>query len=917
MAPYSLYIKSLLEGTGFAFDDDEQNTGYSDSDDDYLGVGDDDAENDEGMPDIDATHGRGLERKGDNDGPTPVERPTVNEKNRATPAESRERRRMVALRELTSRLVDLGISVYNAYEARGLGKYDSAENTVYRLLELLNMDSPSPEDIVGTLEELGMTMKAAGIDLSGADVGSFTPDMLSEMYFISMPPDKYVFDAAIPDETELNYKARQIDDDIKGMRDGTRIIIPGQPTYRRLGSSVAKKDKTVSSKRNSATGYKGPMNTDTSNANVKHVDHVPPDGSFYFVPHTVFELTKKALSSTVLADSYDLDDLAIDYLFLGQAGFKTKYRAVPSVQLSPAMKAAGVNLGSPCYGSIGLGGEIKFGKNFRDIMLSSELGMCRKGFGGMVKDGKGNPMPQAGNMLYAAVDRAAPKGNTLQVNDKALQDAVIGEYRYYTKTGEFPLFDYFTTNTLTVSSSSGPGTVSVDEEVAEDRGAIAAKQDEYMRYRSDDTDSGNVILQTIDTNFWNRVNDPSSQKVIAELGVPSPDQKADDATNMKRVTAILVGISRVFEDAGAKSRITTYDNVHPIVELDDSEVATTKSITSAWSNALKQSGGKKAALKGIFSGANLYAMVNALLEWTESFSGKFQDTLGDTLQNLTIAGVFDEAVDDITPDIDIDLVIGQYMEDGGSSNTEDDVTVAKYTLYYVLQRGREIMCPFLENVHDMMQLLMYIDDKMDDEDPFAEEHHSYTDKCALMLARLVKWNVTMGSDELVPPNRNPNSAGDAKGTRVMERTEGKPLLDYRSQSDVFNWVRHKVSHGDPRTAMLLLLGMLDFARDMKNEEADENDSADYLDSGETRLMSIRTAYDRYGKDGLLRLVAAVCGDSGNAIKTLWKTINSRTPVDEDALPAIGNAVVKLSELSGIRFMVNVDPDSIPQEQIGY
>lgn len=920
MTPYKIYIKTLLEGTGFAFDEDEQNMGFRDTDEEgqegSFGGFYEIEDNFETQDDTDRpTRGRrGAARV------QPEEDYTVDDKNKATPRQTAERRNQAGNASLTGRLVDLAISVYNAYEERGLASYDSVERPVYRLMEMLEMGAPSREELVSTLETIGMAMNAEGIDLRGADVGTFTADMLSEMYFLSIPNSKLSYDTVIPDETGLKYIARKIDEHIKGTRvDANPVMSATVPTYRRLSRGFASKDKTVSSKREVGTGFSGTLNTDTSNANVTHVEHVPSGRAFYFTPHSVFEKVKTALGrEKALADSYNLDDLTAEYLFLGQTAFKKKYKFAPVDPLDLKMKSRDTSLASPCYGSIGPGGEIRFGKNFRDILAVTELQFCRRGKGGIVKDSRGNPLPGVGERLMDALEGAKGKTGGLQVSSKELSDAITGEYMYHTKfTGTVPLFDYFTTNTLMVSTSGAPAG-DTGEEMSDDRGDIASRQDEYMQNRSEDTESGNVILQTIDDNMWNKLGSEPSRKVISALGVEQPDPKLDDETNMTRVTAVLTGISKLFENAGARSRITTYDGVHPVVEIDDSERGTSDSITVAWSNALKPVGGMRKAITGVFAKGDICGMVNAMLDWTESFAGKFQEGLEDTLEKLSIAGTLDEAIDDITPDIDIDLVIGQYIEDTGSTKPEDAVAVAEYTLNYVIARSREIMCPFLENMRAMMDLLGYIDAKMDDDDPYADVHYSYTDRCALMLARLVKWNVLldnkgnirMDSISLIPPTHEQLSDDVAEGGAVSPYTGGQPLLDSTKPAEIFQWVRTKVTRGNPREAILLLMGMLDYARDMKAEEADADTGSSYLDAGETRIMSLRTAYDKYGKNNLLRMIGAVCDDSGDAVLTLWKVINSRTPVDDtQELGKIGESARKLADINGIRFKIKVDRPS--------
>ena len=107
-----------------------------------------------------------------------------------------------------------------------------------------------------------------------------------------------------------------------------------------------------------------------------------------------------------------------------------------------------------------------------------------------------------------------------------------------------------------------------------------------------------------------------------------------------------------------------------------------------------------------------------------------------------------------------------------------------------------------------------------------------------------------------------------------------------------------------KDAVLIMLGMVEYARDMIGEN-DDIRRQDYLLGEESPVHNIWTAYDSYGKDSLLRLIGEACGDSGKAIGTLWSTLNSRTPVDnENELDAIENAVRTLATVSGITF--NVD-----------
>lgn len=893
MTPYKIYLKNLLEGTGFAYDvADEDNMGFDDSDlrsdeDSDTGVyeitEEDETDDTVGLPTSSRRRRRTLadddatELDTDSDG---VSTSKLSENSRRSGRES-----------LSSQLVELALGVFNAYQERGIGSYDSLEQASYRLLELVESGSPSPEALVGTMEDIGIGMNREGIDLEGAEVGTFTPEMLIQMYFYSMPLGKYRDDIAIPDEVMVKYTARKIDEHIKGIRGNEKpVILPNVTTYNRLSKSFSAKDKTVAKKRDVTPGFKGTVNTDTVNANVTHVDHVPTGRAFYFTPHAIYDRIKSALGKeSTLAGKYGLDDLTAEYLFLGQSDFKKKYKTAPVDPLDLSMKSAGVSLSSPCYGSIGPEGEIRFGKNFRDILLIKELLPCKKGRGGIITDSKGTPIPGMGEHLAAALEGAKPGEAGFRTKDDELIKAIKGEYMYHTKsTGTVPMFDYFTTNTLLVSgstSSQSSASAGEDDGKTDDHSQIALKQDEFMRNRSDEVDSGNAMLRTIDANMWAKLGSDASKKAIAAMGLEPPEAKMDDEVNMERITAILVAISKIFENAGAKSRITTYDGVHPSVELDDSETGTNESITTAWSNALRPAGGVKGVLKGVFQKADLFGMTNAMLEWANSFVGTFVPNLHDTVTKLGMASMLDECVRALTPSINIEDVIGDIIENG----TEVSQDTMKYVLNYTVLTGRKIMCPFLENPRDMMNLLGYIDMKLEDEDPSADGGRSYAGQYTALLSRMMKWNVSMKSLNIVPPD---------------DTDEPETLLDHKP-ADVFNWVLRKVSDiNNTKDAVLIMLGMVEYARDMIGEN-DDIRRQDYLLGEESPVHNIWTAYDRYGKDSLLRLIGEACGDSGKAIGTLWSTLNSRTPVDnENELDAIENAVRTLATVSGITF--NVD-----------
>ena len=885
MTPYKFYLKNLLEGTGFAYDvADEDNMGFDDSD----------LEQDEdsmGEPGDESTEESGE---------------TSNHISKS--ASDAERARLV------SSLSELATEVFNAYQERGIGSYDTMEQASYRLLELIEDGSPSPEALVGTMEEIGIGMNHEGIDIADADIGSFTPEMLIQMYCYSIPPDESVDRVPMPDATMLNYNARKIDEHIKGTRSNdTPVILPNVSTYERLIKSFSVRDKSVTRNTDAGAGFTGTLNTDIHNANVTHIDHVPSGRSCYFTPHAIYERVKAAMGNiNALANKHNLDDLTSEYLFIGQAEFKAKYKTAPVDPLDVAMKSAGVSLSYPCYGSIAPTGEIRFGKNFMDILLVKELLPCKKGKGGIIKDQSGTPLQGMGEQLVAAVASAKKMKGVFRVKDDTLLQAIKREYMYFTKaTGTAPLFDYFITNSLLVPGNITTRTVSSDdgEDNTEDHNQIALKQDEYMHSRSEVVDSGNSKLKTIDANMWARLGSNSSRKAIAALGLEQPDAKLSDEENMERITAILVAISKIFEHAGAKSRITTYDGVHPTVELDDTETGTNDSITTAWSNAISPAGGVKGVLTGVFKDASLFGMTNAMLEWVNSFAGKFAPSLHDTVSKLGMAAKFEEGIRDLTPSINIEEVIGDIIENG----TDVSQDTMKYVLNYAVLTGRKIMCPFLENPRDMMTLLGYIDMKLEDEDPSADGGRSYVSQYTVELARMLKWNVSMSTLDIVPPNGN---------------DEPDMLLDNKP-ADVFNWIRRKVTDmTHARESVLILIGMLEYARDMI-EENDDIRQQDYLLGEDNPVYKIWTAYDRYGKTSLLKLIGEACGDSGEAIMVLWNAINSRNPIDDapvadedegpeaedadetgaetdgkSALEKIEDAVRVLATVSGITF--NVD-----------
>ena len=945
MTPYRLYMKSLFEGAGFAFDEDEANFGYADDDDDDESMPADEYDDDDQDSPDSRTRGNIVNEIDDAEQAESVP-PVTNNPDARTGSSKYDKKKMSKTTllatqkkqadadedELRGEIVDLAAAVYDAYSDIGVDfeKVPDAAGYADTISKVVSNESGLYcTGIVRSLEGLGIAMNHAGISLGEDDCESFTPDMLSRMYFLGMPSDKYIYDVPIPDDVLLRNIANKINSHIKGTADGEPVLKETN-VYSQLSGIVAKMDKTVSGSKRKSVSTRADKtiiaNADVTNANVTHVDHVPEGRAFYFVPHVIFGMVRKAMEDNQLAKSFDVDDLAAEYMFLGSTEFKKKYKTAPRVSFTAAMRNAGIRLSTPCYGSIGEGGEVRFTTSFKNILLVSELNMCRKGHGGIIKDRSGTPMPTMGDALVADVSGAVSNGDLLQVVSNNLCDAIRGEFSYATKSGEQPLFDYFTTNTLTVSSSRRSGMQSGGgdgDETADDRGGMAAKQDEYMRHRDEDTDSGNVILNNIDNNLWNIMEEDGTKTLLSMFNLPAPDPRYDDLVNMQRVTAILVAISGIFEAAGARSRIVSYDNVHPVVEIDDTEIGTNDSITTAWTKALSRNGGKKGAIPSKFRTIKLYDITKALLDWANSFSGKFQGTLEDTLQKLGIASVLDEAIDDLTPDVNIDDIIGNFLEEcdqyGNLDASKQDTIydfMAKYTYAYVKRRSREIMCPFLEDINEFWSLIQFLDMKFTDEDALEERHYSYLDNCTIQLARLVKWDVRLDRLNVYRPepededefDTDASTAGSQISTYSASNLQARPLPMYSSRKpEAFRWFINLVTRGSNKAAItMILIGMLEFARDMKREEYSDSSNTNYAYEGETRIMSLRMAYDRYGQTEFLAMIGLACGDSGNAINTLFRTLNTRVPIDNESdLAQVADAVRTLSKVDGIKFNIDV------------
>ena len=882
MKPYSIYLKTILESAinleaaKFAYDDDEQNYGYTDNDNDALGIVDDgNGSTDEEVP---TRAIRQASRKSDSKG--------THDTSKASAKDVQQQIRNTGKKSLDGRLKSLALSVVNAWSARGAEKYPEFDEIMGSILERAGNDRMAdPESLVSLLETLGIKAKEEGIALGDGlgddEVEPFTFDMLSEMYFNSINPDDYGKDVAIPDQATLEYKARLIDANIKGRGDDTPVINPDNTAYKMLNLTAQKTDNTVSRKRSSASGGAIKMaNTNLANANVTYVTQVPSGRAFYCVPHSVFEVVKNAISKKkALTDEYDINDLAADYMFLGSKAFKDKYKVATAVTLPRKYTNSGVSLSYPCYASIGISGEVKFGKNFRDIMLADMLTNTMA-----VTDAAGRPIP--GNTVAAirgALGRAVQKGNTWQVNSKDLVDAITGQYCLASRRiGSFPLFEYFTTNTLNVSTTAQD--TSSGEEMDADRGTIAARQNEYMQNRSEDLDSGNAVLKAIDNQYWERINSETTQNVIRAFGLESPDVNAEDSVNMQRTTEILIAISREFEKAGARSRITTYDGMHPTVEIAKSEITPANSITASWSSALEAHGGKKNAMTGILAGVDAYSIVNDLLEWEESYSGNYRSDIDSEVNNLAVEYSAEEAKNALTPNINVEhIIIGAYENPEGIDMGE----VAQYTVDYVDIASKRLQLPFLVKPAALAKLLSYIVHALDDIDEADAEENSedtstFYETCIRKTSSLVNY-----------------------------------IVGEQGITGVVGWLQDKLFNGEPNETILYSMGLLFFARKLRADD-DTRGNADYLaeDDDDAGYVPIWTAYDKYGNTDFLNLIANVCRDSGRAISTLWKALNEKGSVDPDIIPDIKRAVHTLSDIDGINFTINVNSSEPDNDTVG-
>ena len=904
MTPSIFFSKALFESTGI-YDSD------ADEEDQFLTIDDDDDDEEGYIRDVTSSMSSADSRRVDDasddgttpdymtDSPAPAPEKTKVKRTKSKKAKTDEQPKEKAKtaaeirasqwefeqKQLYYQVIDVATRVAEGYS-------DKMPPEVIDEFNQAAANSNAPEEVIAAMEKLGIKANSMGVSLDDSVGSLITPDMVSRMYYLSMPNrDDMLKSAGIVQQDSINNMAAKLSNNIAGKSATPVFKKKACGLFQLMGGYRAM--NSGSQDNGGRSHYEGKQ--------VTYLEHPNRSGSCCFAPTVTFEAVLAGLREMpAFANIGKLEDVAAELLYMGQEAFKERYGESPEIVL-PKYSTKNPYVREPTYGTID-GSVIKCTAGMANALLTYEIEPCCSGILGAILDKNGNEIPNLGDTLRDTIQAKLGKSSgksTISIPSKKLADAVMNEYMFQLspRSAPKPLFTYFAAE---ICETSQVGRTSTGDDEVDIIATYDGKQDVW-----DERGSGDVKLANIDNALKEQLSSGRNKAMFTMLGLKMPDMKLSDYENMRRMTRFLMTVSDKYADMGVKSRITTRDGVRPIVEIDPSENTTMSNcpIAGIWRAATNGTTDRR--FTEAFGNGSVYSLTAAFLKWIDSHSSVVPTRVADIYNGLFKFEFFADAKTALMPNICVGDLIDGIAESKVSDVNPDTLTFVRN---YVIKNSSNLGVPFLSEPVVLRRLLEFIKPKVGYVDIDAGIPSDVNGIYDWYLAKLLYWTV----------EPNPNTGEPAKLVKVGKGGGARTtLLDYGS-AEILRWISMIITYSrKANTVVPLAMGLLRYALDMQegsDEELDEvmhsKVSADIgaaYDEPSLPLPSLIAQYDsRTRGQALMAILGDATGDNGVAIGDIMRVASLRQPAEEgmDNIPSeeqLSEDIDKLSEVAGVSF----------------
>lgn len=766
--------------------------------------------------------------------------------------------------------------------------------------------------IIRKLEELGIAASAAGVDIGSAPGMPEEPvsiSMLSKLFYLTAEYDalnKALDYGTLPvaDEETLGTLGRGINWNILGIGKRDTPKMPTTPLYKTIKKNISRADSTRTRFSTSKEGVtKTREGSQKSSISVRRVDGPGNSSYINFTPTVLFDevvrvMSKDTAGMKALRMNAKTEDLAVEYLYLGQAEFRNRYAATVTMPFGMNNKTKAFGLWVP--------GKTTMSVAARDILVTYELNPAVMGKGRVYdKTGQVVPVERLKTIIDQFNNAPMASQGVVSITGKDAVELITGHYSFKTnaraKYGVKPLFEFFETvseasNISSDVTASAPGG-------SKDEGPGDRNITDGVKANAD-VDTGDTAMAVADVQVKRRLSASKKDidKACGIMGIPSIDADASEDERLRGITRFLVSLSRLMRQSGSRSTVGSIDGRLPIIKVNPNEGA---SLESAWQHVTRMAdarGRLAPQMKDIITkDIPVWAIIRDFITWAETFDNSVS---AQTVENLKWELVtderFDEAKEMLDPIVYIQGIVEQCFNGDLDINSDE---VFRFMVKYFNVNNRKAGLDILNPTGaGLVPIIEFVYSKYRDEESMmrsASEYHPASDD-EQYPAGVAKFLLS-------------GMSGKDSAELVFPGLDEPVTVEDMKPNEIVSWIQGVYGRKGPREDVvqllidLLMTGIMARSRDTLHNRKDfvHDDDESLFDRTVSARALLSDVVGEYGKDAVFGLIGMIAGDGGESIRVLDQILSASEPLMEDdpLLDELPSAIEKLKGLGFLTFNV--------------